>query len=73
MINGVPVATADTASPTAGFFDRHFHAAMAWFFVLVAITGFAPRSLAIVSGRMPVPPLVVHLHAVLLVPAYSSG
>jgi hypothetical protein len=36
---------------------------MAWFFVFVAIAGFAPRSLAIVDGLMPSPPLVVHLHA----------
>jgi hypothetical protein len=39
---------------------------MAWFFVIVAIAGFAPRSLAIVSGMMPSPPLVVHLHAAVM-------
>jgi hypothetical protein len=39
---------------------------MAWLFVLVAVIGFAPRSLAIVSGRMASPPLVVHLHAAVM-------
>jgi hypothetical protein len=33
---------------------------------VVAIAGFAPRSLAIVSGKMPPPPLVVHLHAAVM-------
>jgi hypothetical protein len=45
------------------FLEQHFHALMAWLFIIVAIAGFAPRSLAIVSGMMPSPPLVVHLHA----------
>lgn len=49
-----------------GLLDRHFHAAMAWLFVIVAVTGFAPCSLAIVSGRMAIPPLVVHLHAAVM-------
>jgi hypothetical protein len=67
MINAVREATADTvASVSVGSFGRRFHAGMAWLFVLVAIGGFAPRSLAIVSGRMPVPPLVVHLHAAVM-------
>jgi hypothetical protein len=39
---------------------------MAWLFVIVAVAGFAPRSLAIVSGMMPSPPLVVHLHAAVM-------
>jgi len=47
-------------------FERHFHAGMAWLFVIVAITGFAPRSFAIVTGKMAVPPLVVHLHAAVM-------
>jgi hypothetical protein len=52
---------------TAGIsFERSFHAGMAWLLVLVAIAGFAPRSLAIVSGTMPNPPLVVHLHAAVM-------
>jgi hypothetical protein len=46
-------------------FDR-FYAGMAWLLVLVAIAGFAPRSIAIVSGKMAVPPLVVHLHAAVM-------
>jgi hypothetical protein len=46
-------------------FDR-FYAGMAWLLVVVAVAGFAPRSLAIVSGTMPIPPLVVHLHAAVM-------
>jgi hypothetical protein len=50
----------------AGSFDRGFHAGMAWLLVVVAVCGFAPRSVAIVAGVMPNPPLVVHLHAAVL-------
>lgn len=46
--------------------ERLFHACMAWLFVIVALVGFAPRSFAIVTGTMPVPPLVVHLHAAVM-------
>jgi hypothetical protein len=45
---------------------RHFHAVMAWLLVVVAVAGFAPRSIAIVGGAMPNPPLVVHLHAAVM-------
>ena len=47
-------------------FEGHFHAGMAWLFVLVAVSGFAPRSFAIVAGKMALPPLVVHLHAAVM-------
>jgi hypothetical protein len=47
--------------------DRHFHAGMAWLFVVIAVVGFAPRSLAILGGTMVNPPLVVHLHAAVMV------
>jgi hypothetical protein len=46
--------------------ERPFYAGMAWLLVVVAIVGFAPRSMAIVSGTMPMPPLVVHLHAAVM-------
>jgi hypothetical protein len=46
--------------------EGRFYAGMAWLFVAVAIVGFAPRSLAIVSGAMRSPPLVVHLHAAVM-------
>jgi hypothetical protein len=46
--------------------ERLFYAGMAWLLVVVAIAGFAPRSLAIVSGKLPIPPLVVHLHAAVM-------
>jgi hypothetical protein len=36
---------------------------MAALFIVVAVTGFAPRSLAIVTGQMPVPAFIVHVHA----------
>jgi hypothetical protein len=52
--------------PGGTSFDRRFHAGMAWLFVVVAVAGFAPRSLAIVSGKMASPPLVVHLHAAVM-------
>jgi len=43
--------------------DRYFYAGMAWFLVLVTVVGFAPRSLAVLDGTTPSPPLVVHMHA----------
>lgn len=43
--------------------DRYFYAGMAWLLVLVTVIGFAPRSVAILGGAMPNPPLVVHMHA----------
>lgn len=36
---------------------------MAVLFIVVAVGGFAPRSLAIVTGQMAVPPPIVHVHA----------
>jgi hypothetical protein len=59
-------ASGSVASTGVSFPERHFHAGMAWLFVIVAVAGFAPRSLAIVSGTMPSPPLVVHLHAAVM-------
>jgi hypothetical protein len=46
--------------------DRLFYAGMAWLLVLVAVVGFAPRSMAILEGTMRMPPLVVHLHAAVM-------
>lgn len=46
--------------------DRLFYAGMAWLLVLVAVVGFAPRSMAIMGGTMANPPLVVHLHAAVM-------
>ena len=67
MMNGAQQAAAGVVpGMTAGALERHFYACVAWLFVLVAFVGFAPRSLAIVSGRMAVPPLVVHLHAAVM-------
>jgi hypothetical protein len=46
--------------------EPRFYAGMAWLLVVVAIAGFAPRSLAIINGTLPMPPLVVHLHAAVM-------
>ncbi len=35
-------------------------------FVLTAVAGFAPRSASILAGTMPMPPLAVHVHALLM-------
>jgi len=42
---------------------RYFYVGMALLFIVVAVAGFGPRSLAIVTGSMPVPPPIIHLHA----------
>ena len=59
------VLPAQPARPIA-LAEPRFYAGMAWLFVIVAITGFGPRSVAIVRGLMPLPPLVVHLHAAVM-------
>jgi hypothetical protein len=46
--------------------ERPFYAGMAWLLVVVAVAGFAPRSIAIIHGTMPMPPVVVHLHAAVM-------
>ncbi len=43
--------------------DRLFYVFMAGLFVVVAAIGFAPQSIAILSGEAPSPPAVVHVHA----------
>jgi hypothetical protein len=53
-------------SATQASSDRRFYAGMAWLLVVVAVVGFAPRSVAIIKGMMPMPPLVVHLHAAVM-------
>jgi hypothetical protein len=57
------VALLDTTPASS---ERLFHAGMAWLLVAVAVVGFTPRSLAIIHGTMPMPPLVVHLHAAVM-------
>ena len=52
--------------------DRHgagspIFLGMALLFLATAVVGFGPRSAAIVTGASPVPPLVVHVHAALMV------
>lgn len=43
--------------------SRSIYVFMAILFIIVAVTGFAPRSIAIVTGERAVPPLIVHFHA----------
>jgi hypothetical protein len=42
---------------------RPIYVGMAVLFIVVAVAGFAPKSLAIVTGQLPVPPLIIHIHA----------
>jgi hypothetical protein len=45
---------------------RSIYVLMAVLFIVVAIAGFAPRSIAILTGAQPVPPLLIHVHAALM-------
>ncbi len=47
--------------------DRLLFLFMTVLFLAVAMAGFAPRSAAILTGRTPVPPLVIHLHVAVMV------
>ena len=53
-------------SATAQRADRFFYVAMAALFVAVAAIGFGPRSVGILSGALPNPAALVHLHAALM-------
>jgi hypothetical protein len=46
--------------------DRFFYLGMAAWFVAVAAIGFGPRSVGILSGTLPNPPVIVHVHAALM-------
>jgi hypothetical protein len=50
----------------AQYADRLFYVSMAACFVAVAAIGFGPRSLGILAGTLPSPPLIVHVHAALM-------
>lgn len=52
-----------STSPSSG---RYFFAAMSALFLLVAIIGFGPNSVAILGGSKPSPPFIVHLHAAMM-------
>src|SRR5688572_7189637 len=58
--SAISVSQSASAARESG---RLIYVGMAVLFIAVAVTGFAPRSLAIVTGQMPVPPLIVHFHA----------
>ena len=53
---GLPRADSTTA-------DRRFYFFQTALIAAVAIVGFAPNSAGILSGTIPSPPLIVHLHA----------
>jgi hypothetical protein len=46
--------------------DRFIYLGMAALFVAVAAIGFGPRSIGILSGTLPNPPAIVHVHAALM-------
>ena len=46
--------------------DRPIYLFTTLLFLATAVAGFAPRSAAILAGEMPTPPLVVHLHAAIM-------
>ncbi len=50
-----------------GLVDRWIYVVSAGLFLLTAIIGFAPRSAAILTGAQPNPPLVIHIHAAMMV------
>ena len=47
--------------------DRRFYFFLTALIALVAIVGFAPSSAGILNGTIPLPPLIVHLHAASMV------
>jgi hypothetical protein len=48
------------------YVDRWIYVFTAALFVVTALVGFGPRSLAILEGERAMPPLVVHVHAALM-------
>ena len=52
-----------TADPRTSRLDREFYACMAFLFVAAAAVGFAPNSIAILTGAKTIPPLIIHAHA----------
>jgi hypothetical protein len=46
--------------------DRPIYLFMTLLFLATAVTGFAPRSAAILTGEMPIPPVAVHVHAAMM-------
>jgi hypothetical protein len=47
--------------------DRRFYFFLTSLIAVIAIVGFAPSSAGIVSGTIPSPPLIVHVHAAAMV------
>ena len=62
----IPTQARENTKAGGASSERPFYAGMAWLLVVVAVAGFMPRSLAIINGTMPMPPLVVHLHAAVM-------
>ena len=47
--------------------DRRFYFFMTVWIAALAIAGFAPKSAGILAGGIPIPPLIVHVHAAAMV------
>ncbi|HEY8519708.1 MAG TPA: hypothetical protein VIN61_06485 [Gammaproteobacteria bacterium] len=62
-VNVVSVPSPRAAVQSAA---RSIYVFMAVLFIVVAAVGFAPRSIAILTGARPVPPLLIHVHAALM-------
>lgn len=60
-------ATSIRTSLERGTVDRWMYVFMAGLFLATAVIGFAPNSAAILASELPNPPLVVHVHAALMV------
>lgn len=56
----------DRSAQGGDVIDRWFYVFMAALYLAVAVLGFAPRSVQILTGELRNPPLVVHVHAALM-------
>lgn len=59
-------SVAVTPPASSAGLERWFFSAMAGLLLVIAIVGFAPNSMAILTGRMVNPALIVHVHAALM-------
>jgi len=57
------VAAEQTARTGA---SRWFYASLALLFLATAVIGFGPNSYGIVTGRLEMPPLLIHVHAAVM-------
>lgn len=55
------------AAAERGLLGRWLYVLVAGSFTLIAVVGFTPNSMAILVGELPSPPIVIHLHAAVMV------